>query len=242
MRKAICSFFAGALVVSVLSLDSASQGGGVVPVKQQERFTLSVALEFSKKNPNIAQKVFSVLTATDPNAYATGFWVGDGLVMTAYHVVSGNLSEYKKRLLGFKAEDELQVRVFVNGCPARVVQTDKEADLALLRVCVGSTNSPRFDTTPTKDEKLYLIAKPRDNRFLRKGVFHGLYTFRGNQYWSIKIDALDGFSGSPVYNEQGEVVGIFCGYDPTVGVAFISPSVKAEQLLAQYYATNKDQP
>ena len=34
----------------------------------------------------------------------------------------------------------------------------------------------------------------------------GAYAFNGINYWSVKISARDGYSGSPVYNEKGEVV------------------------------------
>jgi S1-C subfamily serine protease len=173
-----------------------------------------------------------------PNAYASGFLVGDGLVMTAYHVVSGRLSTSKRRILGFKPDEELQVRAYVNGCPAKVVKVDKDADLALLTICASSKEAkrPTFQIDPAVDEQIILIARPRDNKFLRKGIFQGPYMFQGKQYWSIKVDALDGFSGSPVYNGQGQIVGVFCGYDSTEGVAFISPSAKAQKFLEDYDA------
>jgi V8-like Glu-specific endopeptidase len=71
---------------------------------------------------------------------------------------------------------------------------------------------------------------------LRKGVFQGPYTYQGKQYWSIKVDAFDGFSGSPVYNNQGQIVGVFCGYDPAEGLAFISPGAKAQRFLEEWDA------
>jgi hypothetical protein len=40
----------------------------------------------------------------------------------------------------------------------------------------------------------------------------------------VKIESRDGFSGSPVYNEKAEVVGIFSGYDWSQKVALISPA------------------
>ena len=76
-------------------------------LKQQERYTLSLELEFSKKEQNPLEQAISVLFDVGPNGYATGFLVGNGLVMTAYHVISGNLSTTKKVMLGFKASDEL---------------------------------------------------------------------------------------------------------------------------------------
>jgi V8-like Glu-specific endopeptidase len=126
----------------------------------------------------------------------------------------------------------------VNGCPAKVVKVDKDADLALLTICASSKEAkrPTFQIDPAVDEQIILIARPRDNKFLRKGIFQGPYMFQGKQYWSIKVDALDGFSGSPVYNGQGQIVGVFCGYDSTEGVAFISPSAKAQKFLEDYDA------
>ena len=35
---------------------------------------------------------------------------------------------------------------------------------------------------------------------------------------------------------QGDVVGIFCGYDSTEGLAFISPGAKAQRFLAEWDA------
>jgi S1-C subfamily serine protease len=224
-------------VLFVLTSEAASQSTPKV-VKQQERYTLSIALEFSKKNRNAAERALSLLTDVGPNAYATGFVVGDGLVMTAYHVVSGRLSSSKRKLLGFKPDDELQVKAYVGGCPARIVKVDRDADLALLSVCGSSKDArrPTFQADPALNQQITLIAHPRENKFLRRGIFQGNYTFQGKHYWSIKVDALEGFSGSPVYNDRGQIVGVFCGYDSREGLAFISPGVKVQKLLEAYDA------
>jgi len=110
-------------------------------LKQQERYTLSLELEFTKKEQNPLEHAISVLFDVGPNGYATGFLVGNGLVMTAYHVISGNLSTTKKVMLGFKASDELAVKVYVDGCRAKVIKVDKEADLALLEMCRNSKSA-----------------------------------------------------------------------------------------------------
>ena len=238
MKKKVCCFGFIGVLLCVLASNSASQGNPALVVKQRERYTLSISLEFTRKNRNVAERAFSVLADIGPNAYATGFIVGDGLVMTAYHVVSGRLSASKRKLLGFKPDDDLQVRAYVAGCPAKVVKIDNDADLALLTVCASSKEAkrPTFQLDPTVDEQIILIAQPHDNKFLRKGIFQGPYIFQGRQYWSIKVDAFDGFSGSPVYNHQGDVVGVFCGYDSTEGLAFISPGAKAQRFLDEWDA------
>jgi S1-C subfamily serine protease len=238
MKKKVCCFGSAAMVLCVLTSSSASKDNSGLVVKQRERYTRSIALEFSRKNRNVAERALSVLADVGPNAYASGFVVGDGLVMTAYHVVSGRLSASKRKLLGFRPDDELEVRAFVGGCPAKVVKIDKDADLALLAVCGSAKDAkrPTFQLAPSIDEQIILIAQPHESRFLRKGVFQGPYIFQGKQYLSIKVEAFDGFSGSPVYNNQGEIVGVFCGYDSNEGLAFISPGAKAQRFLEEWDA------
>ena len=209
-------------------------------LKQQERYTLSLELEFTKKEQNPLEHAISVLFDVGPNGYATGFLVGNGLVMTAYHVISGNLSSTKKVMLGFKPSDELSVKVFVDGCRAKVLRVDKEADLALLEMCRNSKSAkaPKFQTAPSKDDKLFLIARPHGDKVVSHGSFYGNYMLGGQEYWSVKIDSRDGFSGSPVYNANAEVVGVFSGYDWSQKLALISPSTRAQKLLEDYQASN----
>jgi S1-C subfamily serine protease len=199
--------------------------------------TVSLDLRFSKKNKNSLEHAIAFLD-WGPNAYATGFFVGDGLVMTAYHTVSGELSVPKKVQLGFAPKDELEVKPFVGGCAATVVKVDPEADLALLRVCrsVKDEDAPAFQPSLAKDERLLLIARPNGDKAVKRGVFSGPYTFRGSEYWSAKIEGRDGFSGSPVFNDKAEVVGVFSGYDWAKHLAVLSPAARARKLLDDYNA------
>lgn len=210
-------------------------------VKQQASYTLSLELEFSKKNRNNLQRAMSVLLALGPNGHATGFLVGDRLVMTAYHVVSGELSDSKKIALGFSPKDQLQVKVFVNGCQATVIRFDKEADLALLEIC-GSrklAKAQAFQATPNKDERLLLIARPHGDRTVSQGILAGSYSFRGQEFLSARIDGRDGYSGSPIYNQNAEVVGVFSGYDWSQKLALISPGIKAQKLLEDHISSRE---
>lgn len=233
MRKPFCIFMIAPLALCLLATSGTARNIADV-LKQQERNTISLDLEFSKKNPNALQRVISFLN-WGPNGYATGFLVGGRLVMTAYHVVSGTLDESKKIALGFGREDELDVRVYVNGCQAKVLKVDPDADLALLEVCTAprQTTTPSFQTTLNKDEKLMLIARPHGDRIVSQGTFYGSYALKGVDYWSVKITARDGFSGSPVYNEHGELVGVFSGYDWSKKLAVVSPGVRAQKLIEE---------
>ena len=226
------ALFAVSTVVIPCTADTPAKTTAEI-LKQQERNTVSLELEFTKKSPNALQRVISFLN-WGPNGYATGFMVGGHLMMTAYHVVSGDLDDSKKLALGFAREDHLEVKVYLNGCKAKVLKVDPEADLALLEACSEAKQSatPLFQATVTKNEKLMLIARPHGDRIVSQGTFYGAYAFRGIDYWSVKITARDGFSGSPVYNEQGEVVGVFSGYDWSKKLALVSPGMRAQKLIA----------
>ena len=242
MKRKLCSLASVALAIIYPAIGSASdQDSSAKMLKQKERYTLSLELEFTKKDRNPLERAISVLFDVGPNGYATGFLVGNGLVMTAYHVISGNLSSTKKVMLGFRADDELNVKVFVDGCRATVLKVDKEADLALLEMCRTSkaANAPKFQTAPIKDDKLFLIARPHGDKVVSRGSFYGLYMLGNQQYWSVKIDSRDGFSGSPVYNQKAEVVGVFSGYDWSQKLALISPSIRAQKLLEDYNSSPK---
>lgn len=241
MKSKLCSLTCMAVLVTLVfpPVCFADKKANSKMLKQQERYTLSLELEFTKKEQNPLEHAISVLFDVGPNGYATGFLVGNGLVMTAYHVISGNLSNTKKVMLGFKASDELAVKVYVDGCRAKVIKVDKEADLALLEMCRNSktAKAPKFQTAPNKDDKLFLIARPHGDKVVSHGSFYGNYMLGTQEYWSVKIDSRDGFSGSPVYNSQAEVVGVFSGYDWSQKLALISPSTRAQKLLEDYNAS-----
>jgi S1-C subfamily serine protease len=240
MVRSFCAFVFFAVVLCWPEPQCAGQEIPKRVQKQQERYTISLDLEFSRKNGNVMEDALSVLFGIDPNAYATGFLVGDGRVLTAYHVVSGNLSDAKKINLGFKPKDELQVKVYVNGCRATILKVDEDADLALLEICGSQkARTPIFQIAPGKDEKLLLIARPHGNKMVSRGVLHGSYTLRGQEYWSAKLGSRDGYSGSPVYNDKAEIIGVFTGYDRIQDVALISPAVKAQKLLEDLNSSSK---
>jgi S1-C subfamily serine protease len=202
--------------------------------------TVSLDLKFTKKKANAVQRMFSFLDY-GPNGFASGFVVGNGLVMTAYHAVSGNLSDTKKVQLGFAAGDDLAVEISVNGCHATVLKIDVDADLALLHICESSreVRSPAFQAVVARDEKLLVIARPHGNKMVRGGVFYGPYVVNGQEFRLAKIDGHDGYSGSPVYNQKAEIVGVFSGYDRTQKLAVISPGLNEQKLLEDYFAGPK---
>lgn len=238
MKRKLCSL---ALVLAALFVfaPGVAAGDKARLLKEGGR-TMSLELKFSRKEQSPLQRVLSFLEI-GPNGYATGFMVDDDLMITAYHVVSGDLSISKKAQLGFSARDTLEVKVYVGGCQASVVKVDADADLALLKACRSSKriDVPTFQSSLSKDEKLLLIARPHGGKMVRQGVFYGPYMANGLEYWSAKIDGRDGYSGSPVYNDKAELVGVFSGYDWTKKLAVISPGARAQKLLEDHLKSAK---
>ncbi|MBD0373194.1 MAG: trypsin-like peptidase domain-containing protein [Pyrinomonadaceae bacterium] len=228
------------VVVTLFMFAPVCAAGDTKSLLKESGYALPLELKFSKKDQNPLQRVLSFLEM-GPNGYATGFLVDDDLMITAYHVVSGDLSVSKKAQLGFGAKDELEVKVYVGGCQATVLKVDADADLALLRVCRSSRQIefPVFQSSLSKDEKLLLIARPHGGKMVRQGVFFGPYMTRGLEYWSAKLDGRDGYSGSPVYNDKAELVGVFSGYDWSRKLAVISPGARAQKLLEDYLHSSK---
>jgi S1-C subfamily serine protease len=236
MKRGIC-----VLVLVLFASPTAAPAGAaddpLAAVLKHGGYAVSLNLKVKKKQRSSLQRVVDGLLGDGgPNAFATGFAVGGGLVLTAYHAVSGQLSPDKRKLLGFSPADQLEVEAYVNGCEAAVLRVDADADLALLRVCGlnKQAGAPAFHLEPDRDERLLVVARPNGVKEVRRGVFAGPYTYRGRQYWSAKLEGRDGFSGSPVYNDRGEIVGVFTGYDSARKVALISPATRVRKLLEDY--------
>lgn len=240
MKRGICLLVLFVLAAPALAPAGTAAEDPLASVLKQGGYTVSLDLRVRKKKRDSLERVVSDLLGDNgPNAYATGFVVGDGLVMTAYHVVSGGLSADKRRQLGFTMDDQLVVEASVKGCIAKVLKIDPDSDLALLGVCGSqkSSGTLAFQEEPSQqDEELLVIARPNGAKAVRRGGFKGPYLYRGKEYWSAKIEGRDGFSGSPVYNERGQLVGVFSGYDYARKVALISPGAHAQKLLQDYAA------
>ena len=239
MKKLLLGLATSLIAILLLTPQCRADKTATITTKPEDH-TVSLDLRFTKKKPNALQRVFSFLDY-GPNGFATGFVVGNGLVMTAYHAVSGNLTVSKKTQLGFAPDDELQVEIQINGCHAAVIKVDEDADLALLQVCqLGrQIKSPAFQAKLSKDEKLMVIARPHGNKLVRSGVFYGPYVVKGAEFRLAKIEGRDGYSGSPVYNQRAEIVGVFSGYDGGQKLAMISPGIRAQKLLEDYIAAPK---
>jgi S1-C subfamily serine protease len=239
MKKKIFGFAVVVILAASLLAPTCAANDPLALILKRDGYAVSLDLKFSKKNQGALQHALTTFLGSGPNGFATGFMVGDGLVMTAYHVVSGELGSAKKAQLGFGERDQLEVTAYVNGCQATVLKVDEEADLALLSICRSGrkVGAPAFQASLSQDEHILIVARPNGDKMVRRGTYSGLYMFRGYQYWSAKIDGKDGYSGSPVYNAKAELVGVFSGYDWARKLALISPGARAQKLLEDYISS-----
>ena len=83
MKRKLWTICSLALITILLAPVCVADNRPTKSVKQQERYTVSLELEFTKKDRNALEHAISVLFDVGPNGYATGFMVGSGLVMTA---------------------------------------------------------------------------------------------------------------------------------------------------------------
>ena len=167
------------------------------------------------------------------DSHATGFLVSeDGLVMTVYHLIQklGDVEPATvtiKARLGSKDANEMK---------AWIIDAKITTDLLLLRlasqgphpkVTLGSAQDHREGDTiysygfPSMVETPYI--NPTGTIESRFGP--------GGYLWITGINFTPGESGSPVYNEQGQVIGIVKGTEEGKGL-FI-PIGAAESLLAR---------
>ena len=152
---------------------------------------------------NLTNKINSAsVEATPFNTGGTGFLVdGKGYLVTNAHVVKNStLVEVQNNLGVFKA---------------RIIHLDRQADLALLKI--EDTSFRTWNTLPyginrygaDLGEELFTLGYPRDEIVYNKGYMSAKTGFQGDTLaCQIAISANPGNSGTPVLNNDGEVIGI----------------------------------
>lgn len=142
----------------------------------------------------------------------TGIHVGDGLVLTPAHCVHDAPScerfrwafNYRTDVVGDTAGTFAMNDVF--RCE-RVVLTDKKNDLTLLKLEAAAKRQPRmavrFDAPHTP--RIFAIGSPLGLPL----KFSGMGRLTADN--SAALDVFTGNSGSPILNEQRQVIGLLIG-------------------------------
>ena len=157
--------------------------------------------------PQIAEKALAAtvyLEMQDSNGlllgFGSGFFVGDNLIATNYHVIEGAARGTAKLVGQFSTYT-------IEG----VTATDQTNDLALLKVTMSGINPlPLGNSSDVKiGETVYVAGNPQG----LEGTFSdGIISSRRDPYAKERLQMTapisPGSSGGPVLNSKGEVIGV----------------------------------
>lgn len=151
---------------------------------------------------SVANRINSAEAATTFNRGGTGFLIdGKGYLITNAHVV--------------KNATVVDVQNTLGEYHARIIQLDPQADLALLKI--EDTTYHPFNGLPygisktggELGEELFTLGYPRPEIVYNKGYMSAETGFQGDTTaFQLTIAANPGNSGTPVLNNDGEVIGI----------------------------------
>lgn len=169
--------------------------------------------------------VNSTVTIEAGNKMGSGFFVGDNLIVTNYHVISGATAAQC-------FTNESTQRYTIEGYLA----FDKKMDLVLLKVAVLNRRAITLASAPVSPgQKIYVIGSPEGlSATISDGIVSGLRDFGGQDFIQITAPISPGSSGGPVLNEYGELVGVLAGQiEDGQNLNFAIPAASLEALMGR---------
>jgi serine protease Do len=159
----------------------------------------------------VAQLGQAVVQVRTPGGLGSGFFLTEeGYLITNFHVIEGEtqiaVEVYQQQ------KGQLERKVYKQ---VRIIAMNKFQDLALLKV--EDKDAPKFATVPLGDadllavgERVFAIGSPLG---LERTVTEGIVStktrqFQGELYIQTTAQINPGNSGGPLFNLQGEVVGV----------------------------------
>lgn len=234
-----------AFVEQVSKLDLAG-GGAVVESfesKEAERGIYSVSS--SSRNESIEHWVReygeAVTLIQTPTGLGSGFMIDpDGYLVTNDHVIAG---ETELTVTVFEdAGRELIRREYTN---VRLVATSSDLDLALLKI--EHDGAAEFETVPLasddglkEGETVFAIGSPLGlDRTVSEGIISvANRVINGRLYLQTTTQINPGNSGGPLFNLQGEVVGVNNMKIAAIGAEGLSFSISSR--LLKLFLDNRD--
>ena len=176
------------------------------------------------KGTAISRAAKGVVTITTDEGHGSGCVVStDGYIVTNYHVVDG--------------ADEVIVK-FANGdsLAGRVVRTNEEMDLALVRVSATNLQPLLITATPAHEVGMdvYAIGTPADQELgqtVTKGIVSGERKIEGRTFIQTDVSINPGNSGGALVDPSGALLGIINAKVVGRGIEGLGFAIPAERML-----------
>jgi S1-C subfamily serine protease len=239
---AIAASIAGitALTISALvwSLPNQVKNNDLVHLKGEFNAIKGKVNQIQQQNQRLTEKINDVsgqvaLPAVDYKTGGTGFMISNnGLIVTNAHVVEGANN------IAVQNNNEKDLN-------ATIVYLDKEKDIAILKITDKSFNQQSTIPFSIKRnqtdiaEPIFTLGFPKNEIVYGEGYLSSKTGYNGDTLsCQITIAANRGNSGSPVFNKNGEVIGILNAKQSTAeGAVF---AIRSKYIFDAITALQKD--
>lgn len=184
--------------------------------RQLESEPTLLDIAFLERGVELAPSVVRLLvTLSDGEYYGTGFRIGDDLLLTNHHVLfdsKGPASQveawfgYEK---SFEGADRAHVAV---PCNPTTILGEAKHDWAVIRTATQMPESAEVipligAPVPQPLDRVYVIQHPHGG-VKKIGMIHNVVVAVTEDLLQYHVDTEGGSSGSPVFNERWQVVGL----------------------------------
>lgn len=210
-------------------LDSHNSGNnGYIALKKDIEKIRQSQKSLDNKITIVSQSGAEKRPATIAKFGGTGFLLsGQGFVATSYHII--------------KEARTLQVANNGFGYDAKVVFSDPATDFAILQIQDSTFDVLPyvpyniFSSTAQMGQKVFTLGYPRTDLVYGEGVISSLSGFNDDTIaYQISVPLNPGNSGGPVFDEQGNVVGLISAKQDNIeGAAFAVKSTYINDILGK---------
>lgn len=174
-------------------------------------------ISFLQRGVELASAVVRLLTQLDGKWYVgTGFRIGGDLLLSNHHVLfgkSGNPATRVDAWFGHERSFDGRMKAPVSvSCRAETIAGDPVHDWAVIRLAVpppeGTTVIDLTGAPPVQvDDRVYIIQHPHGGP-KKIGMVHNVVRYVDDDVLRYLTDTEGGSSGSPVFNESWQLVGL----------------------------------
>jgi S1-C subfamily serine protease len=225
IAASVAGFIALTTSVLVMSLSPSLNGNQLLQ--------LSKAIEVIKKNQQVQGHLINEVKSKVPEnakliSGGSGFLIDTkGFIITNAHVLKGN--------------GAIVINSVGQELNADIIYSDINSDLALLKVDDEDYNAPKKIPFSIRKkisdlgEEIFTLGYPRNDNDIvyGKGYLSAQTGYEGDSNsYQIQISANPGYSGAPLFNDKGELIGIISTRQKQAeGVAFAVKSNKIFDLI-----------